>query len=63
MSRADIEISNWHNYDYIIVNDSVEHSLNQLLLILQAERLKKNRQKGLETFITQFTNHTIVKES
>ena len=54
MSRVDTEISCWHHYDYIIINDCVEHSLNQLLSIIRAERLKTRRQKGLDSFITEF---------
>ena len=54
MSRVDTEIGYWHHYDYIIINDSVEQSLNQLLTIIHAERLKKKRQKGFNNFISQF---------
>ena len=49
--RADDEISHWHEYDYVIINKDLEESLNKLLAILRAERLKKTRRIGLSAFI------------
>ena len=57
MSRVDTEVSYWHHYDYIIINDSIERSLKQLLSIVQAERLRKKRQVQLHNFITQFVTN------
>ena len=38
------------NYNYVVVNDSFEIAINQLLTIVQAERLKANHQiKNNET--------------
>lgn len=44
MARATDEISHWHEYDYVIVNDSLDTSLQKILYILHAERLKRIRQ-------------------
>lgn len=51
MDRAKDEISHWHEYDYIIVNDDFARALEKLSLILHAERLKRTRHPWLEDFV------------
>lgn len=51
MSRAAEEISHYREYDYIIVNDVIEESVAAVQSILAAERLKRDRQLGLEDFV------------
>ncbi len=51
MSQAATEISHWPEYDYIIVNENVAESLEQLKAILAAERLRRARQTGLSEFV------------
>ena len=51
MSKAAYEISHWAEYDYIIINVTLEESLNAVRSILQAERLKRRRQVGLAHFV------------
>jgi guanylate kinase len=51
MSKARSEISHWHMYDYIIVNENLEQSLIKIACILRAERLKRKRQVGMENFV------------
>lgn len=51
MSRAADEISHWDEYDYVIINDNIDASLQKILYILKAERLKRTRQHGLSGFI------------
>jgi len=53
MSRANDEISHWDEYDYVIINDSIDASLQKILYILKAERLKRKRQKTMSEFVTQ----------
>ena len=57
MSKAHEEISHWHEYDYVIVNNNVQESLYKLHAILQAERLKRFRQLSLENFVNNLVNH------
>ena len=56
MSKAAEEISHWAEYDYVIVNHTLEQSVNQLLSILQAEGLKRSRQVGLHEFLKKLTH-------
>ncbi|PCI32709.1 MAG: guanylate kinase [Alphaproteobacteria bacterium] len=57
MSKASEEISHWDGYDYIIVNDDLDKAEQQLFSILQAERLNRERQTGLVSFV-----HKIIGE-
>jgi guanylate kinase len=51
LAAAATEITHWRDYDYVIVNADLEASLAGLRAILAAERLKRARQTGLETFV------------
>lgn len=51
MAKADGEISHWAEYDYVIINDDLGRSLQQIASILAAERLKRVRQIGLSGFV------------
>jgi guanylate kinase len=51
MAKADGDISHWAEYDYVIINDDIGRSLQQIESILAAERLKRVRQIGLSEFV------------
>jgi guanylate kinase len=51
MAKASDEISHWAEYDYVIVNDDLDRALANITAILAAERLKRERQIGLFTFV------------
>jgi len=51
MAKAADEMSHWAEYDYIIVNDDLEVSIQRVRAILLAERLKRHRQVGLTEFV------------
>jgi len=51
MSQANGEMSHWHEFDYVIVNDFLERSLQDVHAIIIAERLKRTRQPALESFV------------
>jgi guanylate kinase len=51
MAKAADEMSHWAEYDYIIVNRDLDRSLAQVQAILQAERLRRERQIGLHEFV------------
>ena len=51
MSKAADEISHYREYDYILVNHDVDLAVMQLKAILQAERLRRDRQLGLTDFV------------
>ena len=51
MDGASSEITHWAEYDYVIINKNLEESVNTVLGILKAERMKRIRQIGLGEFI------------
>lgn len=51
MAKAADEMSHWPEYDYIIVNEEVAESLDQVRAILRAERLRRERLIGLHDFV------------
>ena len=52
MSQANDEISHYMEYDYIIINNDLEVASNEVLNILNAERLKRKRLINLDKFIS-----------
>lgn len=50
MTCAANEISHWAEYDYVVINNDLDHSVAQVRAILTAERLKRTRQVGLADF-------------
>ncbi len=53
MAKAADEISHWAEYDYVIVNTDLTKALADIQAILNAERLRRNRQTGISTFVTR----------
>ena len=53
MAAASAEIAHWNEYDYTIVNADIDVSVEGLLSILSAERLKRSRQTGLKSFVAR----------
>ncbi|MCF8511722.1 MAG: guanylate kinase [Rhodobacteraceae bacterium] len=51
MEKSLSEISHWAEYDYVIVNSDIDKAFNELLTILQAERMRRDRQPGLAEFV------------
>jgi guanylate kinase len=53
MARASDEMSHFAEYDYVIVNRDFEESVRQVEAIVQAERLRRERQIGLAAFVKE----------
>lgn len=51
MEKATAEISHWQEYDYVLINQDLDQTLDKIDSILKAERLKRVRQEGLPEFI------------
>ncbi len=51
MSKASAEISHYDGYDYVIINDDIHTSIQEAQTILDAERMKRHRMKGLPGFV------------
>ena len=53
MSRATHELSHWAEYDYIVINHSIDDAFAEVQSILKAEQLKRERRTGLTNFVRQ----------
>ena len=51
MQKSWDEISHWHGYDYVLVNDDLDTTFERLKTIVAAERLRQAQQPGLLPFI------------
>ena len=51
MAKSQAEISHWAEYDYVLVNDDLEATFARLLTVLQAERMRRDRQPGMSDFV------------
>ena len=51
MAKAPDEMSHWAEYDYIVINRELDDSVAQVESILEAERLRRERQTGLPDFV------------
>ncbi len=52
MAAARTEISHWGEFDYVLVNDALEKTVADVTAILRASRLARDRQLGLEEFVS-----------
>lgn len=51
MARASDEMSHYAEYDYVLINVDIDKTLADVRAILQAERLRRDRQVGLSEFV------------
>jgi guanylate kinase len=51
MAKAADEMSHWAEYDYVVINRDLERAFRDVCAILAAERLKRERQTGLSSFV------------
>lgn len=59
LSEAKMEISKCMFYDYVIVNENIDESLEQIKNIIAAERLKRINSANLQTFLDRFIDDVI----
>ena len=51
MAKAADEMSHWAEYDYVVINRDLDQAFADVVTILVAERLKRERQSGLSDFV------------
>lgn len=51
LSKSSDEMTHYSEYDYVLINTDVDHATEQAQLILDAERLKRQRLTGLSDFV------------
>ncbi len=56
MAKAAGEMSHYSEYDYVLINEDIEHTIKHAQMILDAERMRRRRQKGLSDFVRGMMN-------
>ena len=51
MRRAASEIGHWGEYDYVLINEDMDHCLAEVQAIIDAERLRRDRRPYLFDFV------------
>ena len=51
MAKASGELSHWAEYDYVIINDALDHAFAEVKMILAAERMKRERQPWISAYV------------
>jgi guanylate kinase len=51
MAKAADEMSHWQEYDYVVINRDLDQAFGEVIAILAAERVKRDRQVGLSDFV------------
>ena len=55
MSKFKDELSHWVEYDYVVTNENLEKCTNEILNIINCERLKRHRQSNLINKVRELT--------
>jgi len=56
MAKAADEMSHYSEYDYVLINKDVESTIKNAQMILDAERMRRRRQKGLSDMVRGMMN-------
>ncbi|MBK8175016.1 MAG: guanylate kinase [Rhodospirillales bacterium] len=59
MAKAADEMSHWAEYDYIVVNRQIDVAVAAVQAILDAERLRRERQIGLAEFVKMMSREDL----
>ncbi|PPB81520.1 guanylate kinase [Albidovulum inexpectatum] len=51
MAKSEAEISHWAEYDYVLINDDLDRTEDDLKTIIRAERMRRERLPGLSEFV------------
>lgn len=56
MASVSHDLSHWAEYDYVIINENFQYSVDCVRSILKSERLKRTRQPTLHSFVNCLRN-------
>lgn len=63
MAKSRDEISHWAEYDYVLVNEDLDHATDALITIIRAERQRRERQPWLNDFVRGLNNEFSARQS
>ncbi|MFC5384369.1 guanylate kinase [Aquamicrobium segne] len=59
LNNARDEIEHWTEYDFVVVNDDLDRVFSQVVSIVTAERLRRDRRPGLFDFVSELLNEPV----
>jgi guanylate kinase len=59
LSNARNEIEHWRDYDYVVINRDLDRAYQQVLSIVAAERLRRDRSLGLFDYVTRLLDEQV----
>ncbi len=63
MAKARDEISHWAEYDYVLINRDLEVATDELITIVRAERMRRDRQPALSDFVRELNTEFETRRS
>jgi guanylate kinase len=60
LTNARVEIEHWRDYDFIIINDDLDHAYSEVRAIVTVERLRRDRRPGLFDFVSGLLDEKVV---
>lgn len=59
LANARREIEHWRDYDYVVINRDLDRAYQQVLSIVAAERLRRDRSPGLFDYVTRLLDEEV----
>jgi guanylate kinase len=59
LANARREIEHWRDYDYVVINRDLDRAYQQVLSIVAAERLRRDRSPGLFDYVTRLLDEKV----
>jgi guanylate kinase len=59
LANARNEIEHWRDYDYVVINRDLDRAYQQVLSIIAAERLRRDRNPGLFDYVTKLLDEKV----
>lgn len=59
LANARKEIEHWRDYDYVVINRDLDRAYQQVLSIVAAERLRRDRSLGLFDYVTRLLDEKV----
>lgn len=59
LRNAREEMEHWTDYDFVVINDDLDRAFNEVVAIVTAERLRRDRRPGLFDFVSDLLTEAV----
>jgi guanylate kinase len=59
LKNAREEMEHWTDYDFVVINDDLDRAFNEVVAIVTAERLRRDRRPGLFDFVSDLLTEEV----